>query len=63
MLPNVAKNKRMLPNPEGSSVEIIIDFESKEESGSDNDVMDFTADGAVEIVECGDDEESNSDEN
>ena len=34
-------------------MEIIIDFESEEESDSDNDVMDFTADGAVEIVECG----------
>jgi len=44
-------------------VEIIIDFESEEESDSDNDVMDFTADGAVEIVECGDDEESYGDEN
>ena len=44
-------------------MEIIIDFESKEESDSDNDVMDFIADGAVEIVECGDDEESYRDEN
>ena len=57
------ESERMLPNPEGSNVEIIIDFESEEESDSDNDVMDFTADGAVEIVECGDDEESYSDEN
>jgi len=57
----LTESERMLPNPEGSNVEIIIDFESEEES--DNDVMDFTADGAVEIVECGDDEESYSDEN
>ena len=59
----LTESERMLPNPEGSNVEIIIDFESEEESDSDNDVMDFTADGAVEIVECGDDEESYSDEN
>ena len=59
----LTESERMLPNPEGSNVEIIIDFESEEESDSDNDVMDFTADGAVEIVECGNDEESYSDEN
>ena len=57
----LTESERMLPNPEESNAEIIIDFESEEES--DNDVMDFTADGAVEIVECGDDEESYSDEN
>ena len=59
----LTESERMLPNPEGSNVEIIIDFELEKESDSDNDVMDFTADGAVEIVECGDDEESYSNEN
>ena len=59
----LTESERMLPNPEGSNVEIIIDLESEKESDSDNDVMDFTADGAMEIVECGDDEESYSDEN
>ena len=59
----LTESERMLPNPERSSVEIIIAFESEEESDSDNDVMDFTADSAVKIVECGDNEESYSDEN
>ena len=65
MLPNPEGSnvERMLPNPERSNVEIIINLESEKESDSDNDVMDFTADGAEEIVECGDGEESYSDEN
>ena len=65
MLPNPEGSnvERMLSNPKGSNVEIIIDLESEKESDSDIDVMDFTADGAVEIDECRDDEESYSDEN